>query len=100
MTVTYDSTTASGSPAIVGFLNIEWCTVGREERKQAVLQDLSRFLGKEALKCVDYVDKSWSEEPFSGGCPVACVPPGNMEYFAKIREPTGRYLVVLGQLQN
>ena len=74
----------------MGFINQEWANKSKSERREAVLKDLARFLGPEALNYVDYVDKNWSEEPYNGGCPSACLPPGNMENLARISEPTGR----------
>lgn len=52
--VTFDATTSNGSPAIIGFLSLEWCSRSQEERKEAVLADLSRYFGPKALECLEY----------------------------------------------
>ncbi|TKR60397.1 hypothetical protein L596_027651 [Steinernema carpocapsae] len=83
----FDATTIDGNPAMVLFLNNEWADRSLEQRRSAVVRDLARFLGDEALDYVDYRDKDWHLEPFNGGCPVACIPPGNMEAFSHVREP-------------
>lgn len=88
---TYDATSHRGNPAIVAFINVEWWRKSKEERRQGVLKDLSRFFGPEAMHPIEYAEKNWSEEPYNGGCPVACMPPGNMENYAlTIRAPTGK----------
>ncbi|CAJ0582130.1 unnamed protein product, partial [Mesorhabditis spiculigera] len=85
---TYDACTSNGSPAIVGFIAIEYADTTKEERCNAVIKDLMRFLGDEALtQFVDYEEKLWSQEPFSGGCPVDYMPPGQMDAFQTIRDP-------------
>ncbi len=89
--VTYDATSHNGNAAIVGFVSSAWSNKSEATRRDAVLRDLARYFGPEALHYVDYVDKKWSEEPFTGGCPCATLPTGNMENYMTIREPTGRY---------
>ncbi|KAE9556646.1 hypothetical protein FO519_000052 [Halicephalobus sp. NKZ332] len=84
----YDATSANEKPALVGFVHNEtWSHVTPEVRKKAVLQDMARFLGEEALKPLDYIDKEWGEETFTGGCPAGNVTVGNMDAYARIREP-------------
>uniref|UniRef100_A0A1I7Y036 Amine oxidase n=1 Tax=Steinernema glaseri TaxID=37863 RepID=A0A1I7Y036_9BILA len=89
----FDATTADGNPALVAFLHNEWTERSLEERRTALLRDLARFLGEEANDYIDYRDKDWHLEPFGGGCPVACLPPGNMEAFSHIREPMEPWMV-------
>uniref|UniRef100_A0AC35GED2 Amine oxidase n=1 Tax=Panagrolaimus sp. PS1159 TaxID=55785 RepID=A0AC35GED2_9BILA len=84
----YDATTQNGNPALVGFIhNTFWSDQTFEFRKNGVLQDLARFLGNEALSPIDYIDKDWHLEPYTGGCPASVVPAGNMNAFLHIREP-------------
>uniref|UniRef100_A0A914UI43 Amine oxidase n=1 Tax=Plectus sambesii TaxID=2011161 RepID=A0A914UI43_9BILA len=52
--------------------------------------DLARFFGDQCYTYIDYEDKNWHTEPYNGGCPVSCLPAGNMEYFMRIREPVDR----------
>ncbi|CAD6198917.1 unnamed protein product [Caenorhabditis auriculariae] len=85
---TYDATTDMGIPALVGFINEEFCDLPLSERCNAVVTDLSRFLGDDAFKqFIDYKDKIWAHEPFNGGCPNAFVPPGQMDAYQVIRDP-------------
>ena len=105
----FDATTNNGSAALVGFIHNEhWAERSQAERKAAVVQDMVRFLGSKVTEylgwcstshvgssaiasfAADYEDKNWSLEPFNGGCPVSCVPTGNMQYFQRIREPVNR----------
>lgn len=98
----FDATTKGGKPALVGFLNADlWSDATFDERKHAVLevgfdgemgkpfcfQDLARFLGDEALNAVDYVDKDWRHEQYTGGCPASIIAAGNMGCFIKARQP-------------
>lgn len=78
---TFDATTSHGSPAILGFLSLAWCNKSETERRDAVIVDLARYLGQDACQYVDYVDKNWSEEPYTGGCPVGIIPPGMMHHY-------------------
>ena len=109
VSITFDGTTDSGAPALVGFYNSEWSERPLPERRAALLDDLARFFGPEARNYVDYLDKDWAAEPFSGfldsltaaawrfergaipgGCPVGILPPGYMSGMARIREPINR----------
>lgn len=48
-----------------------------------------RYFGEEARDYLDYGEKLWSDEKFSGGCPVAnVIAPGVMkDYPRALREP-------------
>ncbi|KAE9547509.1 hypothetical protein FO519_009279 [Halicephalobus sp. NKZ332] len=84
----YDATSKTGKPALIGFaVNKTWSDVTPKVRKEAILQDLARFFGDEALRPVDYIDKDWRQEIFNGGCPTGIIPVGNMEAYARVREP-------------
>jgi len=84
----YDATSKSGKPALVGFVNNEtWSHAAPEARKQAILKDLARFLGDEALNPIDYIEKDWGQEMFTGGCPTGILQAGNGEAYARAREP-------------
>ncbi|MFV3303659.1 flavin monoamine oxidase family protein [Pseudomonas sp. NY15181] len=61
------------------------------DRRGQVLDCFARYFGEAALKPVDYVDKSWAEEPFARGCYAALFPPGLWTSgAARLREPYGR----------
>ncbi len=68
-----------------------WSECTPEERRQAVLSDLSRFFGPEAASPTAFVEKNWLEEEWSRGCYVAHMGPGVMTSVGDvIREPCGR----------
>jgi len=84
----FDGTTKDGNPALVAFINNEhWSEVSSKERFNAVIEDLVQYFGPECRDYLDATEKVWAEEPFSGGCPMAAVPVGNMNAFMRIREP-------------
>ena len=53
-----------------------------QERKQAVLHQLSELFGSEALAPLDYCERNWSHEPYCSGGPVSVCTPGVMTYAA------------------
>ncbi|XP_076038910.1 putative flavin-containing monoamine oxidase A isoform X3 [Oratosquilla oratoria] len=94
ISVTFDATSFKGTPAIVGFIagraSIEWCKKTEKEREEAVMHDLARHFGSEALDYVSYNEKIWAEEPYTGGCPVMFGVPGTMFAFPHLRLPFNR----------
>lgn len=90
-----DHTDASNNAALVGFIAgkhaLQWAEKSYDDRRLAVLQHLSQFLGPEALAPIEYAEKQWHLEPYNGGCPIYTAPPGVMRYFASgLRDPIGR----------
>ena len=62
-----------------------------EERKAIVLDTFARFFGAEAHSPIAYVDRAWTNEPYSRGCYAALFPPGVWTRLGHlIREPEGR----------
>jgi monoamine oxidase len=64
------------NPALMGFCEADdakfWTLKTREERKQAIVQQYAKLLNcNKALCPVEYVEKDWNQEEFSGGCYVA-----------------------------
>nr|XP_015199567.1 PREDICTED: probable flavin-containing monoamine oxidase A isoform X2 [Lepisosteus oculatus] len=59
--VTYDATSTSGNPALVGFIAgaqaADWCHRELEDRRDAVIQTLTKFLGPEASNYIHYAEK-------------------------------------------
>lgn len=89
----FDSMTGSNNPALVGFYanSWQWRHVEANERREAVLKHLSEFLGPEAAEPIDFIDKDWTIEPYSGGCPVNVATPGALTYFFDgVRTPHDR----------
>ncbi|QRY79529.1 flavin monoamine oxidase family protein [Pseudomonas sp. PDNC002] len=69
----------------------QWNARPADLRRAQVLECFARYFGEEALKPIDYVDKSWAEEPFARGCYAALFPPGLWSSgAARLREPYGR----------
>ncbi|KAK3887892.1 hypothetical protein Pcinc_008042 [Petrolisthes cinctipes] len=91
LSVCYDATTHSGTPAIVGFIagrqGIEWHNKTKEEREQGVIKGLCTMLGEEARQYVTYIEKIWSDEPYVGGCPVGFGVPGVTYTLPHLRLP-------------
>ncbi|CAG0898091.1 unnamed protein product [Cyprideis torosa] len=94
VSITYDGTTTTGSPALLGFIGsreaIQWNEKTDEERKHAVLGALANFFGDEALNPTAYREYSWDKNPYIQGGPVNIVPPGMMKDYPTIRKPFGR----------
>jgi monoamine oxidase len=95
VSVSFDNSPADGSPGIVaGFLEGReartWTRATEAERRDAVVGCLERFYGPRAATPVDFIQKSWAEEPFSRGCYEGYTPPGVLTAFGDaIREPIG-----------
>ena len=60
------------------------------ERRRAVEDTLARCFGPEARPAIDYVEKDWAEEEWSGGCYGGRTPPGALTQLGPaLREPHG-----------
>ncbi|XP_062870463.1 probable flavin-containing monoamine oxidase A [Trichomycterus rosablanca] len=93
--VTFDASSPRGSPALVGFVAgvqaCYWSSREFEERRDAVVSSLVRFLGPEASSYIHYEEKDWSKEEYSGGCPVNVMVPGMLTYYHPgLRKPCDR----------
>ncbi len=81
--------------ALVAFIGgsdaVYWSDKGMEQRKHAVLENLARIFGDEALYPIAYFDHDWLTEPFIGGGYNCYAPPGVMTAgYEAIDEPIGR----------
>lgn len=111
--MTYDATSDCGEPALLGFVGkflicflnlnkmqikvyylggqpaVEWLDQPSEHRKEEIISSLARFFGKEATDYVDFFEKVWSNEPYSGGCPTVNVTSNDVmkDYARATREP-------------
>ncbi|KAF6721674.1 putative flavin-containing monoamine oxidase A [Oryzias melastigma] len=93
--VTFDATSPRGNAALVGFIAGQqashWSTKEVEQRKDAVISSLVRYLGPEAASFIHYEEKDWAQEEYSGGCPVNVMAPGLLMYYhPSLRKPCGR----------
>lgn len=60
------------------------------ERKEKVLSELEYYYGKQARKVIDYTDKCWTEEEYSGGGYAGNFTPGSWTQFGQVlRSPVG-----------
>lgn len=94
--LTFDNS-VPGSPrgVLLGFIEgdeaRQWNARLSGDRRTQVLECFARYFGDEARHPIDYVDKSWAEEPFARGCYAALFPPGLWSSgAARLREPYGR----------
>jgi len=97
VTWTYDDTKPDGShPGLIGFIVGRWArklsALPLQQRKALICQHISQiFQSKLALHPVNYVEKDWIQEQYSGGCFAGVMPPGTMTQLGKLlREPMGR----------
>src|SRR5207247_4932649 len=80
LTIIFDNSPPHGSPGIiVGFLEGHWAralgSVGAEERRTAVLDNLGRLFGPRAARPEQYLERNWGDEEWSRGCYVGSTPP-------------------------
>jgi monoamine oxidase len=64
----HDGCGADGdTPALWGFLSYDhaWRDLGPEERREAVFAHLGRLFGPEAADPVQYVERDWSDDPYT-----------------------------------
>jgi monoamine oxidase len=60
------------------------------ERQRMVKDELVLHFGEEAKEMIDYADRCWTEEEFSGGCYAGNFPTGVWTQFGPVlREPSG-----------
>ena len=56
-----------------------------EDRKKALAEQYARMFDcAELRRPVDYVEKNWAEEEYSGGCYVSHFPPGCLTSFGDV----------------
>lgn len=94
MTYLIDGTTSNGTPALLGFIGGRcasvWTSVTFEERRKGLTECLSRYFGgqKVSKHLIEYAEKDWNVEPFSGGCPCHNATTGSMKDFVDgLRKP-------------
>lgn len=89
-----DGTSSHGTPALLGFIGGRcaaiWTSVTRDERRQGLLECLSRYFGGQKISThlIEYAEKDWNVEPYSGGCPCHNATTGSMGDFVDgLRKP-------------
>lgn len=92
----FDNTSLDGKqPALLAFIvgrpAREWAVRPEAERRKQVLSAFARFFGPEAERPIEYVEKDWSLETWTRGCPVSSMAPGTLTQFAPaMRRPVDR----------
>lgn len=92
----FDNTSHDGRVAsIVGFVvghdARRWGALPLAERRTTALREIERLIGAPASTALHYDEQDWAGEPWTGGCPVAALPPGALSTLAgALREPFGR----------
>lgn len=95
LSVVFDNSPADGScGALLGFSvgapGRDLASMPETERRETVIGSLTRWFGEGARRAVAYVDKDWSSDPWTRGCPVASPRPGVLSsHGAALREPAG-----------
>ena len=90
-----DTPEGSKEGSLIGFIAgraaRNWANATPEERQAAVTKQIVDCYGDAAANPVEYIEKNWMAEEFSGGCYEAFMAPGVMtEYGKALREPVGR----------
>ncbi|MSX01752.1 MAG: FAD-dependent oxidoreductase [Actinobacteria bacterium] len=94
--VTFDNSPPSGGPGVLfafigGTLGDNWTKLSAADRRTAVLENFARYFGPAALEPTRYFEHSWSDEKWSGGCPVAHTKRGVLSKYGKyLRTAHGR----------
>ncbi len=68
-----------------------WSDRTEDERRERVIEDISKLLGKNAKKPIEYVEQNWPQEPWSIGGYTSIPAPGVLTHFGEaLTEPCGR----------
>lgn len=96
VTVTFDNSPKDGKRGVLmGFVLADqarqFSALSAEERRAAALEHFVRLFGEEAARPRAYLDKSWMDEPFTGGCYASVFPTGAWTSLGnELRAPCGR----------
>jgi monoamine oxidase len=92
----FDNSPPDGSIGVLfGFVggssNRAWSALSADQRRAQALESLAAFVGDQARTPVDYVEKDWTSERWTRGCPVAHTAPGVLtKYGPWLRRRVGR----------
>jgi monoamine oxidase len=76
---------------IVGRAARFWERRSEADRRRVVLGTLARYFGPEAREPTAFIERDWSAEQWTRGCPVGVVPPGVLTTFGTtLRQSVGR----------
>lgn len=91
----FDDTPVEGpTGALVGFIVGNrarvWSERDASKRRETVLADFARYFGPRAAEPIEYIERAWSNEPWSGGCYAGNMTPGTMTGYGEVlRKPVG-----------
>jgi monoamine oxidase len=94
--VAFDNCPRNGDPGVLlafvgGATWREFGLTTRRERRRAVLDGFAAMFGEQARSPIEYTEHDWTDEPWTGGGPVANYAPGTMTSVGHvIRRPFGR----------
>lgn len=93
--LTVDSSAPGGPGVLAGFIAgdraVAWGRLSETQRRQTVLQDLSRFWGAEAAEPLELVLHDWCGEAWTGGAFTAFLTPGTWTTYGSVwQDPLGR----------
>ncbi len=78
--VVFDNSDREAQPALLGFVvgqpARDFALLPEARRRSVAIAELCRMFGPDAASVVDYIEHDWSQEEWTGGCPVASPQPG------------------------
>jgi monoamine oxidase len=92
----FDNSPPDGSVGVLfGFLGgsayRRWAPLPAAQRRAQVLDSLAAYVGDQARSPVDYIERDWTKERWTRGCPVAHAAPGVLtKYGPWLRRSVGR----------
>ncbi|WP_372734899.1 flavin monoamine oxidase family protein [Nocardioides sp.] len=92
----FDNTPADGGPGVLlafvgGSTWRQYGVMKKSQRRRAVLEGFADMFGEQALHPIDYVEKDWTKQRWTGGGPTAIHAPGSLvEFGPMIRRPHKR----------
>ena len=93
--LSYDDSPPGGRPGVLfGFVGGDnarrYARLSRADRRAAVLSQFASFFGAGAKRPRAFFETSWSEQPWTRGCPVGIPAVGSFaSYGPRLREPVG-----------
>ena len=76
---------------VVGNAAVHWSSRDPEARKRDVLASMKLWFGPEAAEPTEYHEFDWSQQEWTGGCPIANLAPGAMSLLGpSLAQPHGR----------
>jgi monoamine oxidase len=92
--VSFDCTKPGGKGIFLFFVEGQYARdfieLPESKRKEMVLNEMRYYFGEKALNPLEYKDRCWTEEEYSGGCYAGNFTPGSWTQFGSVlRTPNG-----------